>query len=115
MPHFLEIVLTIFGSVAASSGFWAFIQSKHDKKNGTITLLRGMAHNAIIDNGMKYIDRGWVTKDEYEDFMKYLYEPYDTLGGNGLAKKVFEMVSRLPMKNVGIKETMKIDSQNSNK
>ena len=46
---------------------------------------------------MEYLERGWVTKDEYEDIVKYLYHPYSTFGGNGLADKVMEEVKRLPM------------------
>ena len=33
MMHFLELALTVLASVLASSGFWAFIQSRRDKKD----------------------------------------------------------------------------------
>jgi hypothetical protein len=58
----------------------------------------GLAHDRIIFLGSKYIDRGWITKDEYEDLNTYLYEPYSQFGGNGLAKKVMLDVEKLPMK-----------------
>lgn len=46
---------------------------------------------------MSYVDRGWITKDEYEDFFKYLYEPYAKFGGNGLAERVMLEVAKLPI------------------
>lgn len=44
---------------------------------------------------MKYLDRGWITKDEYEDFIKYLWNPYSSFGGNGLAEKIMADVQKL--------------------
>lgn len=45
-----------------------------------------------------YINRGYITKDEYEDFVHYLYNPYAKLGGNGLAERIYKDVSDLPLK-----------------
>ena len=45
---------------------------------------------------MSYIKKKWITKDEYEDFVKYLYNPYSKFGGNGLAEKIMQEVSQLP-------------------
>lgn len=61
-------------------------------------LLVGLAHDRIVHVGRGYIRRGWITFDEYEDFMKYLYDPYSKFGGNGLAEKVAEGVRALPIK-----------------
>lgn len=49
----------------------------------------------MVALGMTYIERGWITKDEYENLSDYLYEPYKALGGNGSAKRVMEGVNRL--------------------
>lgn len=95
--HWFEMLVTIIGSVFASSGFWAFLQSKRDHNDSKTGMIVGIAHNTIIETGMRYISRGWVTKDEYEDFIKYLYDPYEKFGGNGMARKVKKMVDDLPM------------------
>lgn len=58
----------------------------------------GLAYDKITHLGMGYIERGWVTKDEYEDFRKYLYEPYKEFGGNGVAERIMLEVSTLPLK-----------------
>ena len=42
-------------------------------------------------------ERGYITKDEYENLHDYLYEPYLAEGGNGTAKKVMSEVERLPL------------------
>lgn len=65
--------------------------------NASTTLLLGLAHDRIIHLGMSYIRRGWITKDEYEDLDKYLYGPYSTFGGNGLAERVMTEVRKLPI------------------
>lgn len=95
-------VLTIVGAVVASTGFWAFIQSRFDKRSATTQLLLGLAHDRIIALGMEYLERGWVTKDEYDDLNHYLWKPYSKFGGNGLADKVKKDVDNLPIYHKGI-------------
>ena len=53
----------------------------------------------IMYLGMRYIDRGWITQDEYENLNTYLYEPYKKLGGNGSALRVMQEVNKLPIRN----------------
>lgn len=105
MDHELMItIITIVGSVLASSGFWAYLQSRRDRKNAKndtnhafVDLLKGLAHDRIVFVGNTYLKRGWLTEDEYEDFVKYLYEPYERVGGNGMARKVMREVENLPL------------------
>ena len=47
MSEWLQLVLVIFGSVAASSGFWAFMMARVDKKDVTREMLVGLAHDRI--------------------------------------------------------------------
>lgn len=96
----VQIVITVICSVVASSGFWAWLMKRSEKDDAQVQLLRGIAHNMIIDSGMTYIKRGWISKDEYADFEKYLYEPYDKTGGNGLAHRVYMEVQKLPIRDV---------------
>ena len=93
------VVLPLMLSLVASSGFWAFIQSRTGNKSVQTQMLIGLGHDRIVYLGMKYIERGWVTKDELENLVDYLYKPYENMGGNGTAKKVVDDVKKLPIKN----------------
>lgn len=76
---------------------------KRDEKKGAMAqLLLGLAHDRIVFLGMSYIERGWITKDEYEDFHKYLWTPYAKFGGNGLGEKVMVEVNKLPIQKAGL-------------
>lgn len=104
MEPWLQTVLTILGSVLASSGFWAFIQEREkrktaEKKQNTVEqqMLIGLAHDRIIYLGMTYIERKYITQDEYENLYEYLYKPYEKLGGNGSAKRIMTEVNKLPI------------------
>lgn len=58
-------------------------------------MLIGLAHDRIIYLGMSYIERGYITQDEYENLYEYLYKPYEKLGGNGSAKRIMTEVDQL--------------------
>ncbi len=105
MDPWIQALLTMSASVIASSGFWAYFTRKSDRKSASTQLLMGLAHDRIIFLGMTYIHKGWLTKDEYDAFVKYLYKPYTEAGGNGLAQKIMEEVGHLPFKdpNIGVK------------
>ena len=97
MEPWLQMVVTIVCAVIASSGFWAFIQRKNENKDVKFQMLIGLAHDRIIFLGMRYIERGWISQDEYENLHDYLYKPYEKLGGNGSAQKVMIEVNKLPI------------------
>lgn len=107
----VQIAITVFCSVVASSGFWAWLMKRSDRDDAQVQLLRGIAHNMIIDSGMTYIKRGWISKDEYADFEKYLYEPYEKTGGNGLAHRVYIEVQKLPIRDVQSPEDLVIEQK----
>ena len=96
-------IITAIVALGTSSGFWAYINTRDRTNKASVRLLLGLAHDRIVFLGMSYVDRGWITKDEYEDFRKYLYDPYTEFGGNGLAEKVYEEVKSLPIRNVTMK------------
>lgn len=98
--RWIEMLITITVSVFASSGLWTLILYKERQKDTGLIMTRGMAHYRIIEEGQKFIDRGWITHEEYDDFMKYLGDPYLESGSNGLAKKMIDDVSDLPFKSV---------------
>mgnify|MGYP000073393412 FL=1 len=93
----VQMVTALICALAASAGFWAFVQKKDNQRDAKTTLLLGLAHDRIVDQGLKYIERGWIAKDEYHDLNKYLYGPYSTFGGNGLAEKIMAEVAELPI------------------
>lgn len=97
MNSWIQMVLTIIGAVLASSGFWAYIQKRSEKKDVKTRMLVGLAHDRILFLGMSYIDRGYITRDEYENLYEYLYQPYEKMGGNGSAKRVMQEVNKLPI------------------
>lgn len=96
MTSWLQIALTIFASVMASSGLWAFLGNRLDKRSAERDLIVGIGHIELVFFGLQYIERGWITKDEYET-MKELYDPYIKLGGNGSGKKIMAEVEKLPI------------------
>lgn len=102
MEPWLQTLLTILGTILASSGFWAYIQERSKRKaaenkhnNLETQMLIGLAHDRIIYLGMTYIERGYITQDEYENLYEYLYKPYKKLGGNGSAKRIMTEVDQL--------------------
>lgn len=97
MKELTQIIITIVSSVLASSAFWAFVTKRLDKKDVRNKMLVGLAHDRIMYLGMIYIERGWITQDEYENLHDYLYVPYEKMGGNGSAKRVMEEVDKLPI------------------
>lgn len=92
----------IIGAIFASCGFWAFITAVYNnrskKQTALIKLILGIGHREIVECGKEYIERGYITYDEYEDLIHYLYDPYVELGGNGSAEKVMQEIKKLPMK-----------------
>lgn len=94
----VERALTIFAAVLASSGFWAWLQKRSERKDVRTRMLVGLGHDRIMYLGMKYIERGYITHDEYENLYEYLYKPYAEIGGNGSAKRIMSEVDKLPIK-----------------
>ena len=92
-----QIILTIVTALLASSGLWAFLGKKLERNNSERELLVGIGHIELVFFGMQYIERGWITRDEYET-MQDLYEPYVKLGGNGSGTKIMKELEKLPIR-----------------
>ena len=99
MSEGIKTAITILLALVGSAGFWGFLEARRKKSDANTRLLVGMAHDRIVYLGMKYIERGYITKDEYENLNDYLYDPYAAAGGNGSAKRVMEEVRKLPLHN----------------
>lgn len=98
MKDWIQTFATILCSFLASTGFWAFLQRKAEKKDLKNEMLIGLAHDRIVSLGMSYIERGYITRDEYENLNDYLYEPYKALREDGSAKRVMEEVRQLEIR-----------------
>ena len=113
MNPLVQGIITVICAVLASSGFWACIQKRNDKRDNHTQLLVarrvdkgdaerkmlvGLAHDRILFLGMSYINQGYITRDEYENLYEYLYRPYEKMGGNGSAKRVMQEVNKLPIR-----------------
>lgn len=92
-----QIIITILCTLLASTGFWALITKFLDKKSAKTKMLLGLGHDRIMYLGMKYVENGQISRSEYENLNKYLYEPYKEMGGNGTAERLMREVNKLPM------------------
>ena len=99
MGEVFKLVVSVACASLASSGLWAYIAKRNDKKDAKTKMLVGLGHDRIVYLGMKYITRGYITRDEYENLHDYLYMPYKALGGNGSAEHVMDEVEDLPIRN----------------
>ena len=101
----LIAVLTALTSSGACSIILYLIQ-RHDlnkDKSGAAEklqsdMLMGLGHDRIVYLGASYLERGYITQDEYENLHEYLYKPYAALGGNGTAKRIMAGVEKLPLR-----------------
>ena len=107
METILQAAITIVCAVFASSGLWAYLTArkerkdkKNDKKDAQEQMIMGLGHDRIISLCEKYIERGYITSDEYDNLYEYLFVPYEKLGGNGTAKRLMSIVDNLPSRHV---------------
>lgn len=98
ITNWLEIAVSVITAVLASSGVWTLLLKRMEKKDLKTQVLIGLGHDRIIFLGMHYIERGYITRDEYENLNDYLYKPYLSLGGNGSAKRIMDEVDKLPIR-----------------
>lgn len=98
MDIWAQVAVPLVVAVLTSSGLWAVVARRADKGDAQRKMLVGLAHDRIIHLGMVYVDRGYITQDEYENLNDYLYTPYEKMGGNGSAKRVMEEVRKLPIR-----------------
>lgn len=107
MSPFLQMAVTVICAVLASSGFWAYLQARHEKKDAKTKMILGLGHDRIVALAMSYIERGWITQDEYEDLNKYLYNPYREMGGNGTAERLMTEIKKLPIHHISYAQQAK--------
>ena len=96
--NWAQVLTSVLIALISSTGLWSYISNIRSKHDAKTRLLIGLAHDRIIYLGTRYIERGYITPDEYENLHDYLYAPYAENGGNGSAKRVMDQVKALPIK-----------------
>lgn len=100
-PSIQALFVALGGFMAGSGGFWVYLRTKYERRDkereAYVALIMGLAHDKIVFLGLKYIEKGWVNKDEYDDLIKYFWDPYCALGGDGSAERIVNLVKLLPL------------------
>ena len=96
-----EMANPVITTLLGSSGIWMWVKTRSDRNYSEDQLLLEVAKNQLTVLGRTYLERGYITMDEYEEY-EAEYKLYSALGGNGLAKRVFKQVDELPMMPNGI-------------
>ena len=103
MELWVNLLSVFIGGILGSTGLWTFLQTRNECSDNRSKMLMGLAHDRILELGTIYIERGYITPDEYENLIDYLYKPYSGLNGNGSAKRIVEICMKLPIKSSNIK------------
>ena len=96
-----ELANPAITALLGGSGIWAWARTRSERNDSEDQLLLQVAKNQLISQGRFYMERGYVTMDEYEEYESE-YKVYAALGGNGLARRVFKQVDDLPIMPSGI-------------
>ena len=103
----LEPLIIFISALVASSGFWLYVMKKTEGKDLVRRLVLGLAHDRLMFLSMLYIDKGRISKDEYENLCMFLYEPYKELLGNGTISRLMTEVDKLPITQEPTKSILK--------
>ena len=96
-----EFTNPLITTVLSGPGIWAWAKTRTQRNDAEDKLLLQIAKNQLVEQGREYLNRGYITMDEYEEY-EAEYKIYSDLGGNGLARRMFEQVDELPMMPNGI-------------
>lgn len=96
-----EMANPLITTVLSGPGIWAWAKTRTTRNQSEDRLLLQVAKNQLVSQGREYLKRGYITMDEYEEY-EAEYKVYSGLGGNGLARRIFEQVDNLPMMPTGI-------------
>lgn len=96
-----EFTNPLITTVLSGPGIWAWAKTRTTRNQSEDRLLLQVAKNQLVTQGRKYLKRGYITMDEYQEY-EAEYQVYSDLGGNGLARRIFEQVDDLPMMPNGI-------------
>ena len=95
----MDILIAALSSSALAaviSGVFALLLARQKKGNGIEAGVRILLYDQIKYRGNHFIERGYVTRDEYEDLIKMHEVYHTTLDGNGYLDNLMLEVNRLP-------------------
>lgn len=98
----MEIILAILGSSALAaiiSGIFSLLVSRQHKENGVAAGVRILLYERIKFLGTRYVEKGYVSNDDYEDLLKMHRVYHNPLKGNGFLDDIMEQVKKLPRHN----------------
>ena len=96
-------ILTIVISCIGSAGLWTLVNTiinrkykKQDDNDLIKRALKGLLYTDCVEWGEKYINQGYIDTQDFNDYLKYHYEPYVGLGGDGVVQKLMNEIQKLP-------------------
>lgn len=101
LTKIVDFINPLITTVLSGPGIWAWAKTRTQRNDSEDKLLLQVAKNQLVSQGRVYLNRGYITMDEYEEYESE-YQVYSNLGGNGLARRIFEQVDELPMMPNGI-------------
>ena len=95
----MEIANTVLSVVLTSicSYLVWFLQNNKKKTDYQNKALMLMLRQELKTLSKNYIEAGEITQEQYDEFSE-IYETYHSLGGNGLATKLFDEIKKLDLK-----------------
>ena len=73
--------------------------SRQHKENGVAAGVRILLYERIKFLGTRYVEKGYVSNDDYEDLLKMHRVYHNSLKGNGFLDDIMEQVKKLPRHN----------------
>lgn len=99
-----DSIVTLLVAVFASTGFWSLVQYiiglVKEKKSGDSSekkLLVALSHDRIVYLSKSALKDGYISQDDYDNLAQ-ITQPYFEAGGNHLARKYWDEVQKLPIK-----------------
>ena len=114
-----QALITVLITALTSSGFMSLIlyllqrRDRRKEKEAAETsaqtrMLIGLGHDRLIYLTDKYVRRGAITLKEKRN-LKFLYDPYNDMGGNGDCKIGYDACQGLPVVSEEVAEEMDIE------
>lgn len=102
-----QALFTVVVTAMTSSGFMSliiYLLQRHDRlkekeaadSSAQTRMLIGLGHDRLIYLTDKYVRRGSITLKEKRN-LKFLYDPYADMGGNGDCKIGYDACQSLPV------------------
>lgn len=96
----METIHAVILAFIASGGFWTLVQTlivkRQDRSTAERQALLALLHDRIYTEAKIRIGNKRISAEDYDN-LRYLYEPYKALGGNGTCERLMSEVDKLPI------------------